>query len=57
MSNDKVRCTKCGSSNYIKAGRGWRHGLNNIQKRRCTDCGIIYVLPDEHPYALVKEDK
>ena len=40
-----IKCTKCGSKNWIKAGLNWRSGIKNVQKRRCKDCGRIFVLP------------
>lgn len=42
--NNEVRCTECGSSNYIKAGLGWRNREKNVQRYRCKDCGKVFVL-------------
>lgn len=40
----KIRCTKCGSDNWIKAGWGWRKGKKDVQRYRCKNCGRIFVL-------------
>lgn len=49
----EVLCTRCGSDIYINVGLQYRHGVKDIQRRRCKSCGKIFVLPDEHPYARV----
>jgi transposase-like protein len=40
---EEIKCTKCGSSNHIKAGWNWRHGKKDAQRRRCKDCGRIFI--------------
>jgi transposase-like protein len=48
-SDNEVKCTKCGSTNHIKAGWGWRNGRKDVQKYRCKTCGKVFVLPETNP--------
>ncbi len=40
----QIKCNRCGSMNYTKAGWAWRQGIKSVQRYRCRDCGKIYVL-------------
>lgn len=42
----EIKCNRCGSKNYIYAGWGWRKGIKNVHRRRCCNCGKIYVMPN-----------
>ena len=42
----EIKCNRCNSTDYIKAGWGWRNGMKNVQKYRCRKCGKIYVMHD-----------
>lgn len=56
MAINNIVCKRCGSDEYANSGLQWRNGEKNVQRRRCKNCGYIYVLPDEHPYARVKKE-
>ncbi len=42
----EIKCTKCGSSKWIKAGWAWRGGKKNVQRHRCCDCGKLFVIKE-----------
>ncbi len=47
MQRDKekgVKCSGCGSSNWIGAGWTWRDGAKNVHMHRCLDCGKKFVV-------------
>lgn len=51
---DNVRCKRCGSENWAKAGLQWRNSKKDVQRRRCKDCGRIFVFPEGHTDSKVK---